>query len=142
MSDRIDGLRGSPPLLAGDALGFDADGRPHLRAGECRDCGARVFPPPTGPCPECLSENVAALVLAAEGRLYSWSRVHVAPGGWRVPYVAGYVDLPEGVRVFAHVVDAEPDRLEIDMAVTLTVAELGTAPDGSPISSYAFAPAG
>ena len=37
------------------------------------------------------------------GSLYAWSVVHVAPKGWNVPYIAGYVDLPESVP-FAHIV--------------------------------------
>ena len=139
MSGTVEELHELPPLLAGDAVMCDSAGRPRLRGTECRDCGKRVFPP-VAVCPECLSENIDAFALAAEGTLYSWSTVHVAPKNWHVPYIAGYVDLPEGVRVFAHVVGANSDRLEIDMKVALTLAELGTDPDGGPVSSYAFEP--
>ena len=64
---------------------------------------------------------------------------HVAPSGWKVPYIAGYVDLPEGVRVFAHVVGAEPEKLEMDMDLILTTAVLGEN-DNGPVKSYAFTP--
>lgn len=86
-----------------------------------------------------MSESVADTELATEGTLYSWSVVHVAPKSWRVPYVAGYVDLPDGVRVFAHIVGAEPDTLTMDMPVRLTTAILGDD-DGVPVESYAFTP--
>jgi uncharacterized OB-fold protein len=129
----------SEPTLAGHALVVDAGGRPGLVGSSCRACRQRVFPP-VAVCPECMSEDLEPLGLSREGRLYSWSTVHVAPKEWRVPYIAGYVDLPEGVRVFAHVV-GDRSRLAMDMKVRLTVAELGTDATGKPVTSYAFEPA-
>jgi uncharacterized OB-fold protein len=126
--------------LAGDALAEDADGILHLIGTLCRDCDTRLFPP-VEICPECLSEELAPVALSQHGTLYSWSVVHVAPKGWRLPYIAGYVDLPDGVRVFAHIVGAASDALAFDMAVELCRAELGTGEDGRPVESYAFTPA-
>jgi len=132
MAEKID--------LAGDALAEDADGILHLIGTLCRDCDTRLFPP-VEICPECLSEELAPVALSQHGTLYSWSVVHVAPKGWRLPYIAGYVDLPDGVRVFAHIVGAASDALAFDMAVELCRAELGTGEDGRPVESYAFTPA-
>lgn len=126
--------------LAGDALGTDAAGAPVLFGAQCGDCAAKLFPP-VEVCPECMSENMVRLALSSRGTLYSWSMVHAAPKGWTVPYIAAYVDLPDGVRVFAHIVDADPDRLQIDMAVTLCVRQLGVDEDGAAFTSYAYAPA-
>jgi uncharacterized OB-fold protein len=128
----------SEPTLAGEALAYDERGAPFLIGSSCRSCGQRVFPP-VHVCPECMSEDVQPLKLSRDGGLYSWSTVHVAPKEWRVPYVAGYVDLPEGVRVFAHIV-GDPARLAMDMKVRLTVAELGRDAAGAPVMSYAFEP--
>ncbi len=105
----------------------------------CQECGARVFPP-VAVCPECMSEKMADLPLSQEGTLYAWSVVHVAQKGWTTPYIAGYVDLPEQVRVFSHII-ARPDELANDMKVRLTSAVLGTGEDGQPVQSYAFMPA-
>lgn len=124
--------------LAGDAVREAEDGSPQLYGTVCNDCGAKVFPP-THVCPECMSENVSDIELSHEGTLYSWSVVHVAPKNWRVPYVAGYVDLPEGVRVFTHIVGADFDSLTMDMPVELTTAELFEEA-GMPVESYAFTP--
>lgn len=125
--------------IAGDAVERDAAGNVTLIASECADCGKRVFPP-TDLCPECLSQNLTRLPLARRGTLYSWSLVHVAPKGWRLPYVAAYVDLPEGVRVFAHMVDVDAAALEMDMPVEVCMATLGTGEDGAPVESYSFVP--
>ncbi|MEK9643993.1 MAG: Zn-ribbon domain-containing OB-fold protein [Alphaproteobacteria bacterium] len=127
------------PFLAGEAVRRAADGAARLIGTECRDCGTKVFPP-VHVCPECMSENVSETELSTEGTLYSWSVVHVAPKNWHVPYIAGYVDLPEGVRVFAHIVEADPDAMTMDMGVSLMTAVLGEA-DGEPVESYAFTPA-
>ena len=125
--------------LAGDAVERDADGTVHIVATECADCSKRVFPP-TDVCPECMSENVKPFRLGTRGTLYSWSVVHAAPRGWSLPFVAAYVDMPEGVRVFAHMVDVDPTRLAMDMPVEVCLAVLGTGEDGTPVESYSFVP--
>ena len=132
-------VHAEPPLIAGDAVRVGEDGRPILIGSECADCASRVFPP-VSVCPECMGENVSPVALGRSGRLYSYCTVHVAPRGWSVPYIAGYVDLPEGVRVFTHVVDAPEERLSMEMEVELTTAVLGTGGDGEAFSSYAFRP--
>jgi uncharacterized OB-fold protein len=125
--------------LAGDAVTRDADGTVRLVGSVCGDCSEKVFPP-TDVCPECMSENLSPLKLSAEGNLYSWSVVHAAPKGWSLPFVAAYVDLPENIRVFAHIVDADPDRLEMDMPVKAQIATMGSDETGAPFESYAFTP--
>ena len=126
-------------FLAGDALRV---GRAAacLVGTICDDCGAKAFPP-AEVCCECMSERMSELELSTRGNLYAFSVVHVAPAGWKVPYIAGYVDLPEGVRVFGHVVNADPERLRMDTPVALTTAVLGCDEAGLSIESYAFEPA-
>jgi|MDTA01.2.fsa_nt_gb uncharacterized OB-fold protein len=126
------------PLLAGDAVRVETDGGAKLVGIVCGDCEAKVFPP-VPVCPECMSENVSEIELSDQGSLYTWSVVHVAPKNWKVPYTAGYVDLPEGVRVFAHIVGADSNKLEMDMPMFLTTAVLGQDEAG-PVESYAFTP--
>ena len=124
-------------MLAGEAMRIDDRGSPVLLGSRCEDCGARTFPP-ARVCPECMSENMAEVELSNVGSLYAFSMVHVAPRGWKVPYIAGYVDLPEGVRVFTHVTNADPEHLEMDMPVQLTTAVLRH--DDEAVESYAFEP--
>ncbi|MFG1266087.1 Zn-ribbon domain-containing OB-fold protein [Xanthobacter aminoxidans] len=114
-------------------------GAPHLKGGRCRACGALSFPK-AAVCTECLSLDVETVRLPDEGRLYSYSIVHQAPKGWDVPYVLGYVDLPDGVRVLAHI-DAPPASIAIDQKVRLSVGVVGAGPDGAPLSTYTFTPA-
>lgn len=126
-------------LLAGGAVRNEPDGSVRLVGGRCGDCGTTFFPS-ASVCPNCMSEAVVPADLARDGTLYSWSVVHVAPKGWKTPYIAGYVDLDDNVRVFAHITGSNASALAIDMPVTLTTAVLGDD-DGVPFESYSFTPA-
>ncbi len=74
-----------------------------------------------------------------EGRLYSYTVLHVAAPKWRRPLALGYVDLPNGVRVFTHL-DGQP--WSIGQEVELAMADLGSDKDGAPIRSFVFTPKG
>ena len=77
--------------------------------------------------------------MPTEGVLYSWSVVYVAPKPWPTPYVIGYVDLPNGVRVFSHI-GGNPDDLKVGMPVLLEPAEIGLDLQGQPRSFFKFSP--
>jgi uncharacterized OB-fold protein len=103
----------------------------------CTWCGTKAFPP-AKICAECLSEDLVPVRLSSEGTLYSFSVVHVAPKRWEVPYAVGYVDLPEGVRIFAHL-DARPEQLRLDGKVRFRAVEAGEY-SGGPMPGPRFAP--
>jgi uncharacterized OB-fold protein len=127
------------PTLISDRLVELEGGTPHLIGGRCKDCGAISYPR-ADVCTKCLSDGVEAMRLSSHGTLYSYSVVHQAPKGWNVPYALGYVDLPEGVRVLAHL-DAKKSELVIDGRMTLSHGVVGSAADGTPLSTYTFVPA-
>lgn len=122
-----------PHFVAPELVEVTSDG-PRLIGGRCGACGALSFPK-AAVCSACLSEDLAAAHLSTEGRLYSFAVVHQAPKGWTVPYTLGYVDLPEGVRVLAHI-EGEPG---MDVAVRLATGEVGIDEDGGRLMSYVFA---
>jgi uncharacterized OB-fold protein len=119
--------------LAGAALGRDAQGQPVLRGALCRACGTQFFPH-APVCPACMSEEIALQDMPREGVLYSWTTVHAGPARWRKPMTVGYVDLPNGVRVFAHLRDTSFD---IGQHVVLDVAPVADDASG-PVSSFVF----
>ncbi len=123
-----------PRFVAPDLIDT-TEGKPRLVAGKCKDCGALSFP--RAPvCAACLGDEIGQVILASEGKLYSFATVHAAPKSWQVPYHLGYVDLSDGIRVVAHI-EGEP---VIDGAVRLGLGRVGTAPDGTPLMSYVFSP--
>src|SRR5262249_3647837 len=95
--DAIEGRR-----LAAPHLVELADDRVWLKGGHCASCGQLSFPF-AAICCFCQEERMEPVRLARAGKLYAFSVVHAAAKGWRVPYVLGYVDLADGIRVLAHI---------------------------------------
>ncbi|MBK5123924.1 OB-fold domain-containing protein [Burkholderia sp. R-69980] len=73
-----------------------------LMGAKCADCAALLYPALTT-CPECGGRTFAASPLQAVGNLYCYSVVHMGPKGVDVPYVVGYVDLSDGLRLFGRI---------------------------------------
>lgn len=128
---------GANPGLSKDYLTNGAKGFA-LLGQACEICGKSLFPK-TGVCPVCRSTHVRDCAMPTEGVLYSWSVVHVAPKPWVTPYVIGYVDLPNGVRVFTHI-GGNPENLKVDMPVHLEPAEVGLDAQGQPRPFFRFTP--
>lgn len=110
-------------------------GEMRLRGAHCAACGTRIFPTATV-CPQCNAEGLRPLELGATGVLYAYSTVHVARAAWETPYVIGYVDLPEGVRVFGKVDGS--GALAPDMAVHVRVEEDVNADSRSAAPRYRY----
>lgn len=110
-----------PSAVLADSSQVRTDPFPQLIGGSCPRCETAAFPCPEI-CPQCWGP-VDSLPLSNVGELYSYSTIHV--GSERpTPYTVGYVDLPEGARVFAHIAES-PDRLVPDMPVQIRI-EPGT----------------
>lgn len=89
---------------------METDGQ--IVGSECAGCGLAAFPS-VRVCRRCQSPNQTSLVLESHGTLYSYSTVHVASGR-EVPYLVGYVDLADGVRILAPLqISAEEIRCEL-----------------------------
>jgi uncharacterized OB-fold protein len=109
-----------------------------LRGGKCRSCGELSYPL-AELCWHCRAEAMEPVRLSRNGKLYAFSVVHAAPKGWLVPYVLGYVDLDDGIRVVGQIA-GDPQNLRPDMEVHLDIGIIRNAADGTPVYSYVFAP--
>ena len=90
-----------------------------LLAARCAACGFVAFPSVVA-CPECNGVHFDSAVTPDTGSLYTFSMIHTAQKGWKVPYAAGYVDLAESLRVFGRL-ELPEDELRIGMPLTLSV---------------------
>jgi uncharacterized OB-fold protein len=125
----------------------EQEGRVRLIGMRCASCGTAAFPT-REVCSGCGRDDaLSEIELAGEGKLYSFSEVHAAPKGFATPYVIGYVDLTEGVRVLAQIDGAQVDSGQVDSnAAGLRigqdlVAKLGPVrkrADGTEVISYRF----
>jgi uncharacterized OB-fold protein len=120
--------------LTGGAVARDGAGRAVLLGACCGVCGTEFFPRHPV-CPHCMSEEVAAKEMPRRGKLYAFTTLHVGPPKWNKPMRIGYVDLPNGVRVFAHLSGAE---FSFGQEVELATAVVGADVDGTPIATFVF----
>jgi uncharacterized OB-fold protein len=110
-------------------FGEDTEG-PFLLGGRCGACnfvtlGVRDI------CPECWTRGSMTMVpIGRRGRVYTATVVHQVPQGYDGPFAVGYVDVENGVRVFAHV-GREPSALKPGTKVRLTVAPMRNDKDGT-----------
>ena len=102
-----------------------------------------TFFPQRKRCP-ITEEPVELVELSTEGRLYSWSFIHMpkmgsmkedAGGG----YAVGQVELPEGVRIQT-LIDGHPEDFEIGMRMRLEANVVATNEDGTEYCGFKFVP--
>ncbi|MBI2319086.1 MAG: OB-fold domain-containing protein [Betaproteobacteria bacterium] len=115
----------------------ESDGEVRLIGMRCPECGTRAFPA-KDICHECGNEKgLEPALLAPTGTLYSFSEVHAALKGFPSPYVIGYVDLEDGVRVFGQV-EHPGAELKVDEPVRVVLGLVKTNAEGVPVISYKF----
>ena len=96
----------------GDLVGF-----------RCKSCN-HILPPLTLVCNYCYGEDFERLPLSRMGKLYSYTAVYQPHKHFKVPYFAGYIDLPEGIRLFAPLKEREGKPFKVGMAMELIVEKL------------------
>jgi uncharacterized OB-fold protein len=117
----------------------ESEGRPHLLGSRCKVCG-RVSFPPRKVCSKCFSEEMESIPLSSKGKLYTYTIIGYPPPGLAAPYAIGYVDLPEGVRVFSIITDWDKKSLKMGTDVELTIGKFKEDKDGNEILTYKFRP--
>ncbi len=122
------------PFRAG--LFREGTGGACLLGNRCRSCGRIYFPGRTL-CLDCLAEELEPIEFGREGKLYSYTISHMASLHFGAPYYAGWIDVPEGIRVFAPLFVEEGVRLEIGMRMDLSIDELWQQGDRS-VVGYRF----
>ena len=116
------------PICEG-LLGQDNDG-PFLLGGRCGACSF-VTLGVRDTCPECWTRGSMTMVpIGRRGSVYTSTVVHQLPQGYDAPFAVAYVDVEDGVRVFAHVAH-EPAALGPGAKVRLTVAPMRSDKDGN-----------
>lgn len=99
-------------------------------------CGAceRSFFSPQVVCPGCQSADWSYEPSAGRGRVYSHTTIHRPPTpDLTAPYVVADVELSEGWRMFAWVVNCAPADVHIDQAVHVCFVE---GPDGELLPAF------
>lgn len=98
-----------------------------LEIQRCASCRRWVHFPDVR-CPSCGSTELGFEPVSGRGEVATFTLVHrpFVPGfAADVPYAVGWIDLEEqaGLRVFADLVDVEPDDVRIGLPVEVTFTE-------------------
>jgi uncharacterized OB-fold protein len=93
--------------------------RGELRVQRCGACGALRHPP--GPmCPSCNATEPTHIVASGLGEVYSYVVHHHPPvPGHPLPFVIALVELEEGVRFLAELVDTPPENVHVGLPVRI-----------------------
>ena len=112
------------PVISHDTAFFwEGTAAGELRIQHCPSCDPLRHPP--GPmCPSCGADKPDYVVRRGRGTVFSYV-VHHAPKvpGKTLPFVVALVELEEGVRMIAELVDVDPATVAIDMPVTARAHE-------------------
>lgn len=135
-----DGAAGpSEDLIASEYWHESPNGDVVLIAAVCDQCGQH-FLPKVAVCSGCSGTNFHKAALSPQGTLYSYTLNHAPSPGFPPVYCVGYVDFPEGVRVFGHVRHDTLVPPRIDGPVGIEVAPLFVRPTGEQVRGYRFVP--
>lgn len=112
-----------------------------LVAQKCADCGKVSFPRKRV-CPACFGERLADHALSATGTLHTYTCTYVGAPHLPSPYVIGFVDLPEGIRLLSLIVDCDPwdEVLQVGMPMAMTIGPLMRDEGGEMLHTYKFKP--
>jgi uncharacterized protein len=130
------------PGIIHEATG--ADDSSYLIGSKCEACG-RVFFPRYPVCRVCMKDGTMREVpLSRKGRIDTFTVVHVAPVGFKAPYIQAYVDLPEGPRVFSLITGCDPlsNDLKDGTEVELVIDKIREDEKGNELIGYMFRPTG
>jgi len=95
--------------------------RYNLIGNKCGSCG-RVFFPPREACPDCRRKSMGQmqeLKLSGKGEVFTYTIIHVGPDDFeeQVPYPIAIIQLDEGPRITAQIVDCPVEDVHIGMKV-------------------------
>jgi len=119
----------------------------HLKGTQCKDCGEVFMGHATG-CAHCGSEKMKGIVLDDHGILYTYSVIqYPPPGDYKgltdpfTPFVEGLVELPDGIRILAPVLECDPENARINMRVKLKVYDFFKDEEGNDVVAFCYIPA-
>lgn len=115
-----------------------------LIGSKCRSCGKVYFPKKTV-CPSCWEkDNMETVPLSRKGRLVVWAADERDMMGVGYPHICGYVDLPEGIRLFSLLSGVgtveDEAKLKKGMEVETVVERYRTDKYGNEVLIFKFRP--
>jgi uncharacterized OB-fold protein len=117
----------------------------NLMGCRCRSC-KEVFFGKTAACWQCGSDDIESTALSREGTLYTYTIMrNKPPGDYKgpdpfEPFVAGLVELPEGIAILAPIEGCRFEDIKINMKLELAIETLYLDESGRNVLAYKFRP--
>jgi hypothetical protein len=108
-----------PRITADNRPFWDATKRHELRLQRCGGCGCWRYPP-APVCPQCLSEEAEWRRVSGRGTVSTFvilHKVYFASFAGDAPYNVVQVELDEGPRLTANLIDVPNERIRVGMRV-------------------------
>jgi len=109
-----------------------------LIGNRCNKCG-QIFFPLRPFCFNCYQKKMQTIKIGNRGRLYSFTTSYMPSAHFEAPYIVGWVDLAEGIRVFSPIKINKGQDLEIGMEMELVLDEFWQEEEKS-VVGYKFRP--
>jgi uncharacterized OB-fold protein len=93
-------------------------GKQLVKAGECTKCNKYYFPF-RNTCDLCKNQIIE--LNFSEGKVHSYTKVHISATGYEAPYTIGYIDLNEHIRIL-NLIEFDGE-LKLDTRVELVYEE-------------------
>lgn len=112
-----------------------------LVGSRCETCKKSFFPKKEV-CPDCFDGELKEVPLSRKGKLHTYALSVMGPSEMEKPYVIGFIDLPEGIKLFAILTDCEPwdEVLKVNMEMEMVISKIKEDEYGNSIRSYKFRP--
>lgn len=116
-------------------------GKTYLLGGRCRSCGKFSFP--VKPiCPACAHEDQEQVPLSNTGTLHTFALSVMGPKGMDSPFIIGFIDLPEGIKLYSLILADTPydEHLKTGMAMEMIIDKIKKDDAGNDLYAYKFRP--
>lgn len=113
--------------------------KPHLIGSRCRNCQEVMFPQ-RPICLNCFGKDLEEVALGPRGKLFTYTINHQGPKEFSTPYASGYIDLPEGVRIYSLLTDWGTEVLRIGAEMELVIETMTEDREGNKVITYKFRP--
>lgn len=112
-----------------------------LAGTRCEACN-KVFFPRKEVCPDCFDGQLVDVPLSKRGKLHAFTLSVMGPPHLEKPYVAAFVDLPEGIKVYTLLTDCEPvdQVVRVGMDVEMVIEPIMEDEAGNEVLGYKFKP--
>lgn len=120
-----------------EGLFGEENGKPYLIGKRCKKCGNLQFPQ-KGFCQKCLSDDLVDEKIGTEGKLFSYTTTYGKVSRLTGPFDVGYVQLPEGIRIFAPIHKNEDQEYRIGQEMKLEIEDIWEADDGVTETAYSY----